>query len=256
LQQILTNLLSNAIKFTSSGSITLSCERDGDQLLFRVQDTGIGMTEDQIARLFTPFEQADGSTTRHFGGTGLGLAITKRITDLMQGSVAVSSAPGMGSRFEVRLPLRESSAHATLPSVREQQALDSARSVNGLRVLVVEDNEINQLVLSEMLTAEGVDVHIVSSGLQAVELVARNGSADFDLVLMDVQMPEMDGYEATRRILQLAPDTPIVGQTAHAMHEELAKCIACGMLAHIAKPIDAQLLLRTVQQYARRTMSA
>jgi PAS domain S-box-containing protein len=256
LQQILTNLLSNAIKFTSSGSITLSCERDADQLLFRVQDSGIGMTEDQTARLFTAFEQADGSTTRHFGGTGLGLAITKRITDLMQGTVAVSSAPGTGSCFEVRLPLRESSVHATLPSVREQQALDHARSISGLRVLVVEDNEINQLVLSQMLAAEGVDVQIVGSGLQAVELIAQNGSTDFDLVLMDVQMPEMDGYEATRRILQLAPDTPIVGQTAHAMQEELAKCIACGMLAHITKPIDAKLLLRTVQQYARRTISA
>jgi PAS domain S-box-containing protein len=252
LEQILTNLLSNAVKFTKEGSVTLTCECEGNTLVVRVLDTGIGMTGDQIARLFTAFEQADGSTTRHFGGTGLGLAITSRIAALMDGSVKVSSVPGAGSTFEVRLPLIEAANEAFDLAGTDPSVSAPHQSLSGIRVLVVEDNEVNQLVLREMLSMEGAVVTTVDGGDQALRTIDSLGAQAYDLILMDVQMPEMDGYEATRRILQIAPGMAIVGQTAHAMQDELDKCVAAGMQAHMSKPIDAQVLRRTVLRYARR----
>jgi CheY-like chemotaxis protein len=250
LAQILINLLSNAIKFTRSGSITLAASRDGDALEFRVSDTGIGMTPEQIERLFLPFEQADGSTTRRFGGTGLGLAITHRLVQLMGGSIRVESGFGAGSCFVVHLPCVETAPPALAQPA--EMTRDALLPLAGLNILVAEDNAVNQEVIQDMLRGDGARVTLAGNGREAVDWVARTGGDAFDIVLMDIQMPEMGGHEATRRILAIAPDLPIVGQTAHAFAEEKAACLAAGMVAHIAKPLDPEALTRLILQHARR----
>ncbi|MDD3353753.1 ATP-binding protein [Zoogloea sp.] len=254
--QVLINLLSNALKFTEKGDVSLSVAHDGEALVFRVRDTGIGMTEEELATVFRPFEQADNSTTRRFGGTGLGLTITRRLVDLMGGRLTVASCSGAGSCFEVSLPCPAVAdpfdAEAELR--REQEGVDTAPRLAGLRVLVAEDNEVNQLVIEEMLSGEGAQVTLCSNGQEAVECLQSVGAEVFDVVLMDVQMPVMDGLEATRQIRALAPTLPVIGQTAHAFEEEKGRCRAAGMVAHLAKPLDPDLLVQTVRQHwhARR----
>ena len=249
LGQILMNLLSNAVKFTEQGSVTLAASREQDRLVFSVADTGIGMTPEQIDKIFKPFEQADGSTTRRFGGTGLGLTITRRIVELMGGTLSVESTPGQGSRFEVRLPYIEVDLPA--PSRKGKRAPQSEPALLGLRVLVAEDNEINRIVLESNLRAEGAKVVRASNGREAVEWVARQGRGAFDIVLMDIQMPEMNGHEATRRILEIDPSLPIIGQTAHAFSEERLACLETGMVDHLAKPIDPEALVAAILKHAR-----
>ncbi|MDD3328674.1 MAG: ATP-binding protein [Zoogloea sp.] len=249
LAQILVNLLSNAIKFTEHGSITLEVGRDGDALVFSVIDTGIGMTAEQLTTVFAPFEQADNSTTRRFGGTGLGLAITRRIVELMGGSLHAESQAGAGSRFEVRLPCIEVPAPAPAPST--PLATGEGTRLVGLRILVAEDNEVNQLVLEDNLASEGAEVTLAVNGQEAVERVRQQGPEGFDVVLMDLQMPVMDGYEATRQIHALAPALPIIGQTAHALDEERAACLAAGMVDHLAKPIDPDRLIASILHHTR-----
>jgi CheY-like chemotaxis protein len=252
LRQILTNLLSNAIKFTGQGEVKLFAGLENDSLLLRVSDTGIGMDEQQLARLFIAFEQADTSTTRRFGGTGLGLAITKRLTELFGGTIRADSQPGRGSHFEVRIPY----ASGDLPFMHDQasspHALPDRQRLAGISVLVAEDNEVNQMVLEDLLLSEGARIEMVHNGRAAVERVAEAGNDAFQLVLMDIQMPEMDGYEATRRIRAKAPHLPIIGQTAHAMAEEKAKCLEAGMVDHIAKPIDLDVLVATILRHVQR----
>ncbi|AFL74100.1 PAS domain S-box protein [Thiocystis violascens] len=253
LTQILGNLLSNAIKFTSEGSVSLAVSRDRDSLLFRVSDTGIGMTEDQVRGLFQPFEQADGSITRRFGGTGLGLAISKRLVDMMGGEIGVRSRLGEGARFEMRIPLIEPAG-----SILAQQPVEVAPSpqtipsqrLSGLVILVAEDNAVNRLVIEEMFKDEGCWLVQVENGLQAVERMRQDGANAFDLVLMDIQMPILDGYEAARQIHAFAPDLPIIGLTAHALPAERAQCLASGMVDHVAKPVDLDTLVATILNYA------
>ncbi len=252
--QVLANLLSNAVKFTAAGRVTLSARRDGDMLILSVADTGIGMSEDELSRIFTPFEQADGSTTRRFGGTGLGLAITKRIVDMMGGAIAATSRPGQGSRFEVRLPFLEPAGRLAGPQgpAESAGARRGAGGLAGIAVLVAEDNAVNRLVLEEMLLGAGARVALAGNGREAVERLVQAGRGAFDVVLMDVQMPEMDGYEATRRIVEFAPGLPIIGQTAHALAEERDKCLAAGMVAHIAKPVDIDDLVAAIRRHVGR----
>jgi CheY-like chemotaxis protein len=255
LGQVLINLLSNAVKFTEVGSVELSVSRQRDNLLFRVSDTGIGIGTDQLAQLFNPFQQADGSTSRRFGGTGLGLAISKRILELMGGQIRVESRLGVGSTFEFQFPYVPAVGGITIPIAAPlANAPRIDKPLTGVTILVAEDNLINQMVLEETLGDDGARVVLVSNGQEAVQRVIRDGRAAYDLVLMDMQMPEMDGLEATRRILAFAPDLPIIGQTAHAFSEEREKCFAAGMVAHIAKPIDPDELVQLVQTYvaARR----
>jgi len=242
--QILLNLLSNAVKFTEAGQVTLSASRHGDELVFRVADTGIGMSEEQLGYVFNPFQQADGSTTRKFGGTGLGLAICKRLLELMHGTIRVESLPGAGSRFEFRLPYV--APGAPMPAAASLPAVLPERPLAGLSILVAEDDGVNRLMLEANLEEDGARLVMVGDGREAVERVRQDGAAAYDVVLMDIQMPEMDGYEATRRILELAPGLPIIGQTAHAFAEERDKCYAVGMVGHIAKPIDPQALARLI----------
>ena len=248
--QVLLNLLSNAVKFTLAGGISVSVSREDDELMFRVTDTGIGMNEAQLGQLFNPFQQGDSSASRSFGGTGLGLAISKHIVELMGGDIRVESQPDVGTTFEFRLPYvrAEAAAKPAAPAPAGESVTPVGEPLAGVSILVAEDEPINQMVLEEILIEAGASVVLVGNGLEAVERVSRDGRKAYDLVLMDVQMPELDGYEATRRILKMAPDLPVIGQTAHAFPEERERCFAAGMVGHVAKPINPAALVKLVRQ--------
>ena len=247
--QVIGNLLSNAIKFTERGGISLAVSREGDQLVFQVADTGIGMSEDEINRVFQPFEQADSSINRRFGGSGLGLSISKHLVDMMEGELRVTSQPGQGSLFEVRLPCVEEDFAALSPVDESRGGGDRGGGrLQGLAILVAEDYELNRVLMQEMLADEGCRLVMVENGLQAVQHVRDN---PFDLVLMDIEMPEMDGYEAARRIARVAPDLPVVGLTAHALPEVQARCLAAGMVEHMTKPIRLRVLLECIHRHVR-----
>ncbi|MDP2826356.1 MAG: PAS domain S-box protein, partial [Sulfuritalea sp.] len=243
LAQILTNLLSNAIKFSSSGEVRLRVACDGDDIWFRVIDTGIGMNEEQLARLFQPFEQADDSTTRTYGGTGLGLAISIDLARLMGGDITVDSGPDAGSSFMLHLPLP-----ATATPKRRAAELSAGPGLSGISVLAADDVEVNRLVLEDMLVHEGAQVVFAENGRQALERLEQAGATAFDVVLMDVQMPVMDGFEATRRIRAIAPALPVVGLTAYALADEREKCLATGMADVVTKPIDIKVLVEAIRR--------
>ncbi len=253
--QILVNLIGNAIKFTEQGKVSLSIERDHNQIVFCVRDSGIGMAPEHVARLFQPFEQADGSITRRFGGTGLGLAITQRLVNLMQGEIRVESRFGEGSMFEVRLPLQEVEVpeDAFMPYMPAASAtVNTLKPLANLRILAAEDNSVNRMVLEDMIEMEGATLTCVEDGLQALALIQREGDAAWDIVLTDIHMPLMGGHELAQRLRQLAPTLPIVGVTAHALAEERLHCLESGMVAHVAKPIVLQDLVETILRFARR----
>jgi PAS domain S-box-containing protein len=255
LGQVLLNLLANAVKFTDTGRVSLSASRDGDWLVFRIVDTGIGMSEAQMTELFSPFQQADASATRRFGGTGLGLAISNRILELMGGSIRAESVPGEGSTFEFRVPCRlpDAGASKQLPSGHEVRPLLPLR---GISVLLVEDDPVNQAMLEENLFEDGARVTLAANGVEAVARVRDGGEEAFDVVLMDLQLPEMDGFEATRRIHERVPGLPVIAQSAHAFSEERERCLSAGMVAHIAKPIDPDELVQMVRTHARQRAAA
>ncbi|WP_428828139.1 ATP-binding protein [Azonexus sp. IMCC34842] len=252
LRQILLNLLSNAVKFTAAGSVTLEAGLDNDQLLFRVTDTGIGITPEQNAKIFNPFEQGDNSTTRRFGGTGLGLAITNRIVRLMGGTIRMESTPGDGSCFEVLLPYRPlPAAQPVTQQVLGNNTDDQSKLLAGLNILVAEDVDINQEVMREILEEVGATVTMADNGQQAVDQIRQSAPHAFDVVLMDIQMPVMNGHDAAREIGRLAPNLPIIGQTAHALAEEKAACLSSGMVDHISKPIDPDQLFAMILAHTR-----
>ncbi|MDH3353894.1 MAG: ATP-binding protein [Chromatiales bacterium] len=253
--QVLINLINNAVKFTEHGSVEviIKSQPKGNDLCniaFSVKDTGIGITAEQQERLFTAFEQADGSTTRKYGGTGLGLTISRQLVELMGGTLKVTSVAGEGSCFSFSLELPISDEQ--LPHNKQTQALSDTQeetvsieerlnAIRGARVLLVEDNDINQMIAEELLQVAGLKVEIADNGAEALKLLKPDY---FDLVLMDLQMPVMDGYEATRQIRanQNYNKLPIVAMTAHALVEEREKCLATGMNDHVAKPIDIEAL--------------
>jgi PAS domain S-box-containing protein len=243
IRQVLLNLLGNAVKFTSTGSVsvTISEEEKSDDVLFAVTDTGIGMTAEQLPRVFERFTQADSSTSRRFGGSGLGLAICRRLVDLMGGQLSVSSDKDKGSRFWFRLSLPAASLSDVLPL--EVPANDpESIGLNGLRVLVAEDNPVNQLLVRKMLQRMGCEVTIVENGLAAVESWSSHA---FDVVVMDCQMPELDGFEATRRIRsesRRGADVPIIALTAGAMLSDREHATLAGMSDFLTKPILAKTL--------------
>ncbi|QDF96953.1 hypothetical protein CJ010_10640 [Azoarcus sp. DD4] len=221
----------------------LVVQRTGEQMRFVVRDTGIGMTAEQLSRLFEPFEQADSSTTRRFGGTGLGLAISRHLARLMGGEIGASSEPGVGSRFELslRLPVCEAAPSGDPAGVPREK-----RRLEGLRVLSAEDIEANRLILEDPLQHEGARVDFVGNGRELLERVEACGGDAFDVVLMDVQMPVMDGLEATRRLTRMAPGLPVIGLTAHALAEEWQRCMAAGMVHHVGKPVDPDELVAAI----------
>ena len=235
IKQILSNLLSNAIKFTQSGEVKFSIFRTHGSVVFNVEDQGIGMNPEQLDKLFKPFSQADVSTTRIFGGTGLGLSIVKKLVEMMNGEISVSSQEGRGSCFSVSLPLSE----VIMPVVAN--TAQDCPDLTGKCLLLVEDNEINQIVAQEMLASTNAHIVTCNNGLEAVEYLQGH---EVDLVIMDIQMPVMDGYEATRRIRQrfTAVELPVIAMTANAMVHERQEGMACGMNDYVTKPIDQGLL--------------
>jgi len=252
LAQILTNLLSNAIKFTSTGLVTIEVRPQGEEILFSISDTGIGMSEEQMSRLFQPFEQADTSTTRTYGGTGLGLYISMDLARLMGGSINVESTLGKGSTFTLHLHLPA----AQPPEHSEGMSDTAGAGLLGTRILAVDDIEVNRLVVADLLLHEGAQVVLAENGQQALDRLAQEGSGAFDVVLMDVQMPVMDGFDATRKIKLIAPDLPVIGLTAYALSEEREKCIAAGMVDVVVKPIKTKVLMDAINYQVHRRNAA
>jgi PAS domain S-box-containing protein len=255
LRQVLLNLGTNAIKFTSEGAVRITTEvlnSEGEQhrLRFSVSDTGIGIPEDRQARIFDEFVQADSSTTREHGGTGLGLAISKRIVELMSGELQVESTSGAGSTFSFTVALPRGTEAATEQASSGEQPHGPAPVVRDrlLRVLLVEDNPVNQRVAQRMLRRAGCQVTCAENGRIALEILGDEG---FDLVFMDVQMPEMDGLECTRAIRSSGQEhLPIIAMTAHAMKEDRERCLAAGMSDYLSKPVRAEELCRLIERWS------
>jgi PAS domain S-box-containing protein len=245
-RQLLGNLVSNALKFTETGRVDVTVGRRGGALALTVSDTGVGISPSQRAALFRKFEQADASTTRRFGGTGLGLAICRELADLMGGRIEVASAEGEGSTFTVLLPLPRAAGAATVPVPARP---DAERAPSTLRVLAAEDNEVNQLVLRTLLSHVGIEPVIVGDGVDAV---AAWEAEPWDVILMDVQMPRMDGPTATRfirerELAQGRARTPIVALTANAMTHQVSQYLDAGMDGFVAKPIEVSRLFEALE---------
>lgn len=251
LEQILINLVSNAVKFTDRGTIVLAVriarlDADAAELVFSIRDSGIGITPDELARLFVPFSQADSSTTRRYGGTGLGLAICRQLVELMGGRIWAESVPGAGSDFMCALHFeRDLLAQAAVRDIQHYLA-PPPPSLHGKRILVAEDNAFNRQVIVELLADAGIGVGVAVDGRQAVTLALTEC---FDAILMDIQMPVMDGLSATRQ-LRATPGMerlPIIAMTAHGMAEDAQKSLAAGCNDHLIKPVSPQRLYAALQ---------
>ncbi len=254
LRQVLVNLLGNAVKFTEHGEVELrvsiavnpSPQSGIQEICFSVRDTGAGIPLEKQSMIFDAFAQADGSASRKYGGTGLGLAICTRLVKLMNGRIWVESTPGAGATFSFTIPF----AHATALAVSEDctagRAARSLAPAAGLRILLAEDNPVNRRVAQRMLEKMGHSVALAETGRQAVEAAARER---FDLIFMDVQMPEMDGFKATAQIRRNEHRrTPIIAMTAHAMNGHREQCLRAGMDDYLAKPIHLDALTAVMTQ--------
>ncbi len=269
IRQVVLNLVGNAIKFTERGAVRIDVSRhDAAHVKISVVDNGIGITAEQLDRMFQRFTQADSSTTRRYGGTGLGLAISKTLVELMGGAIGVNSEPGVGSTFWFTLPIGTAAqapaenmalqAQASLPLLVDALAASidppPAAAVNrASRLLLVEDNFVNQRVAVYMLTKLGARVDVAKHGREAIELLGKQA---YDLVLMDCQMPEMDGFEATRIIRDPASpvldhEIPVIAMTANAFPEDRARALGCGMNDFMAKPVDRSMLANMLAKWLK-----
>ena len=266
LRQVLTNLIGNAVKFTETGEVRvkvnlLRCVGNSAQVEFSVEDTGIGISRTVLPQLFDEFTQADGSTTRKFGGTGLGLTISRQLVELMGGNINVVSTEGQGSTFSFTLDMticehhtrqQESAGHTGLKDGSGQQQQDMTTFPDSIQVLMAEDNVVNQKVAISMLKKIGIQhIDVARDGREAVSM---NSTHTYDLILMDCQMPQMSGYEATGVIRrqereQQLPPIPIIAMTANAMAEDREKCLAAGMDGYLSKPVKTQELQTTLAQW-------
>jgi len=251
--QVLTNLLSNAVKFTSKGVISIYVKQVGVQKFrFEVKDTGIGLSEKEQLKLFKPFSQADGTTTRNYGGTGLGLTISKKLVALMNGKIWVESQANRGSNFIFEIELKEvkeSKEHLPDHSYTQKHSVDLEKDINLLKeteILLVEDNPINQEIVLGLLENSNLKLDIANNGKEGIELFEKK---EYALILMDIQMPIMDGYKASKIIRQKSNDIPIIALSANAMKEDMEKSKAHGMTTHLNKPIDVEKLYRVLLKY-------
>lgn len=254
LRQILSNLIGNAIKFTEKGSIEFVVDQSDDSLSFLVCDTGIGLSSEQIEKLFEPFSQADPSITRKFGGTGLGLALSKKLTEALGGTVrVVESNLGTGSTFELKIRAVASRNSQTfsvedLSATTQKSSLvaSQAMRLSHMKVLLVEDSPDNQVLVSRLLVAQGAEVEFAENGLVGIEKAIEKA---YDVVLMDMQMPVCGGLEATQKLRQQGYDRPIVALTAHAMEDERRKAFAAGCTDYLTKPINKEKLISVLERY-------
>lgn len=256
LHQILINLTGNAIKFTEKGNITISLIHEHYYLKYSISDTGIGISKDKLETIFEVFEQAKHSTPRNYGGTGLGLSISKQLTELQNGIISVESEVGKGSTFHVQLPLILADMDAVSRDVfTEKQLKSMCASLKGIRILLVEDNDFNQMIAQDDLEfyIENVQIDIVENGKLAVAAFQNN---TYDLILMDVQMPEMNGFEATRIIRGLEKEReqsiPIIAMTASLLKTEIDSCLTAGMNNYIPKPYQVEELIGRIFEEMER----
>ena len=260
LRQILVNMIANAVKFTEKGSVRVALKKEGTQLLFRVRDTGCGVPEESRSRLFQPFSQADSSTSRRFGGTGLGLVLSKRFAESLGGDVMLMDSGESGSVFEARIQ-----CHAVGETLLGSGILRQGRTplapvlepdqgaLNGCSILLVDDAVDNQILISRFLKMAGARVEIAGGGFEAVQKAGPVEDSRFDLVLMDIQMPGMDGYEATRTLRDRGWVKPIIALTAHALKSEREKCLEAGFDDHFTKPIDRMKLMSCLSAWLKKS---
>jgi hypothetical protein len=259
LSQVLNNILSNALKFTETGHITIATViRDNNEerviIEITISDTGIGIVKERLSTIFEPFEQADATISRKYGGTGLGLAICKNMIEMQSGELMVESEEGKGSSFTIRLPYQVSIEEERVSEVKQE--IDY-KSLGPRKVLVAEDVELNQFLARHILESWDFEVVIAGNGLEAIEQLGKDA---FDCILMDVQMPEMDGIEATHHIRSLADpvkaNIPIIALTANALKGDSEKYLAAGMTDYLAKPFDEERLFRVISRNLTRTAPA
>ncbi|PRY14431.1 PAS domain S-box-containing protein [Pontibacter ummariensis] len=257
LKQVLLNLIGNAIKFTEQGEVRLFVqagqqENEKQLLEFTVEDTGIGIPKEKLHAIFESFTQGTNDTSRKYGGTGLGLAISKSLVELQGGTIAVRSQPKVGSTFSFSLPfLVQETPPLPAAVTNETEPEDHSQTLTHLRLLLAEDNEINQLLISTVLSEWGISLDMTSNGKEALQKLQQN---QYDLVLMDMQMPELDGYEAIRQIRESFGEkasVPVIALTAHATKGEIEKCMAAGADAYVSKPFDPEHLYRTIFKLTR-----
>jgi CheY-like chemotaxis protein/two-component sensor histidine kinase len=245
-KQIILNLASNAVKFTEKGSVKVNIDsrpyNGQDAIYIQVIDSGIGMTEEAAQRIFERFAQADASTTRKYGGTGLGMSITTNLIKMMGGEIDVKSQIDKGTTVSVILPLQE----VDMVSKEEAKKSLSAPDLSSKQILVAEDNAINQVLIRSMLKSTKAKVIIAENGQLAIDEVKRG---NFDIVLMDIHMPVMDGVEAQQQLKQLSPELPVIALTANVMKNDVENYIRLGFVAHIAKPIDINQLYGSLKHF-------
>lgn len=245
LRQILTNLIGNALKFTSKGQVTFGYTfKDSNTILFYVKDTGIGIPSNKLNVIFDRFRQADSSTTRKFGGTGLGLAISKGLVNLLGGSIWVESVEGEGSAFYFTIPYKTNKEKQNPEKNIEEE--ENQYKWNHKNILIVEDDETSYRYLAEILRKSKIQIHHVKNGKEAINIC--KSLPEIDLVLMDIQLQGMSGYETTKKIKQLRKDLPVIAQTANAMDDDRRKCIEAGCDDYISKPIDKNIILKKINK--------
>jgi CheY-like chemotaxis protein/nitrogen-specific signal transduction histidine kinase len=252
ISQILINLLSNAVKFTEQGEVKLIVTKiKTNRYKFQIQDTGIGLTKEQISKLFKSFSQADSSTTKKYGGTGLGLAISKKLVELMNGKIWVESQKDIGSNFIFEIDLEElyEEQNHNLLENENINYFEKMKKLKKAKILLVEDNEINQEIMLASLKESSLDIDIANNGQIAVEKAKQN---NYELILMDIQMPIMDGYEATKEIRSLNINTPIIALTANIIKEDFEKGKSVGMNEYLLKPIELDKLYSVLLKFIKK----
>ena len=254
--QILTNIMQNGVKFTSNGEVSLLISKlDKECYRFTVKDTGIGLNPQQINKLFESFSQADGSITRKYGGTGLGLSISKQLVELMDGKIWVESQEGVGSSFifEIQLKAVKSQNREKKVSIDKNEFEKQLKTINDSNILLVEDNKVNQEIMTYLLENSGINITIANNGKEALELYFQN-NIKYELILMDLQMPIMDGFEATKCIREKDKEIPIIALTANAMREDIEKTKQAGMVEHLIKPIEVEKLYEVLLKYLSKNI--